>query len=136
VESGDELVSIIIPVFNKCEYTRPCIRSLYENTSYPHFEVIAVNNNSTDETPSFRVWAQGEYGIRVIRNERNLGFAKTCNQGAGVARGSLLFFLNNDTIARPGWLDALVEVLTGERRVGIVGSKLLYPDGTFSMPVW
>jgi len=130
MKSGGERVSIIIPVFNKCEYTKQCIGSLYEKTSYPHYEVIVVDNNSTDETPAFLVWAQGEYGIRVIRNDRNLGFAKACNQGAGVAQGSLLLFLNNDTVAYPGWLEALVDVLRREPGVGIVGSKLLYPDGT------
>ncbi len=130
MKSGGELVSIVVPVFNKCDYTRQCIQSLYENASYPHFEVIVVDNHSTDETPELLVWAQGEYGIRVIRNERNLGFAKACNQGAAAARGALLLFLNNDTIARPGWLEALVDVLRKEPRAGIVGAKLLYPDGT------
>lgn len=130
MNSCGELVSIVVPVFNKCDYTKQCIQSLYENASYPHFEVIVVDNHSTDETPEFLVWAQGEYGIRVIRNNRNLGFAKACNQGADAARGALLLFLNNDTIARPEWLEALVDVLTREPRVGIVGAKLLYPDGT------
>lgn len=125
-----DFVSIIIPVFNQFEFTRKCVQSLFQHVSYPYFEVILVDNNSTDETPAFLDFARYQYGIRVIRNDRNLGFAKACNQGAGEARGSLLVFLNNDTIVRPGWLEPMLDVLRREPRVAVVGPKLLYPDGT------
>jgi tetratricopeptide (TPR) repeat protein len=68
--------------------------------------------------------------VQVIRNQVNLGFGKACNQGASAARGKYLVFLNNDTIPQEGWLNALVLEADSDASVGVVGSKLLYPDGT------
>ena len=129
MKSRPVLVSIVIPVYGQLEYTKQCLRSLYACSSSVDFEVIVVDNGSHDETAAFLAWAQAKYGIRVIRNETNLGFAKACNQGSAVARGPFLLFLNNDTIVCPGWLEPMVEVMSKEPRVGIAGSKLLYPDG-------
>ena len=68
-------------------------------------------------------------GITYLRNERNSGFVASCNRGAEKARGKYLVFLNNDTLVKPGWLTALLDTFTEEPRAGIVGSKLVYPDG-------
>ena len=68
-------------------------------------------------------------GVIYLRNERNSGFVASCNRGAEKARGKYLVFLNNDTLVKPGWLTALLDTFTEEPRAGIVGSKLLYPDG-------
>jgi tetratricopeptide (TPR) repeat protein len=91
------------------------------------YEVIIVDNGSTDDTP---VWlAQLSGDVRVIRNDENLGFAKACNQGAKAARGRYLVFLNNGTIPQAGWLEALVQEVEHHPEVAVVGSKLLYPNG-------
>ncbi len=121
------LVSIIIPAYNGLSYTRQCLQALWQNTSGIPYEVIVVNNGSTDETGDFL--AQTGTGVKVIANQANLGFARACNQGAGAARGQYLVFLNNDTIPQRGWLAALVAVVRRDPRIGVVGSKLLYPDG-------
>ncbi|RJO61532.1 glycosyltransferase, partial [candidate division WS5 bacterium] len=63
-----------------------------------------------------------------IRNKENLGFAKGCNQGAQVAKGEILLFLNNDTEVQVGWLESMLEVLK-DKKTAIAGSKLLFPDG-------
>jgi GT2 family glycosyltransferase len=68
-------------------------------------------------------------GVVYLRNEANSGFIASCNRGAEKARGKYLVFLNNDTIVRPGWLTALIDTFAEEPRTGIVGSKLVYPDG-------
>jgi Flp pilus assembly protein TadD len=68
--------------------------------------------------------------VQIIRNTENLGFARACNQGAKAAKGRYLVFLNNDTIPRHGWLRALVQEVESHPEVAVVGSKLLYPDGT------
>jgi len=68
-------------------------------------------------------------GIRIERNEANLGFIGACNRGATLARGEILVFLNNDTIVTPGWLDALTDVFAQHPDAGLVGAKLIYPDG-------
>lgn len=123
-------VSIIIPVFNHLELTRQCLVSLYRHTQIEKgFELIVVDNGSTDTTPEGLKEACRCYpNLRVLRNERNSGFAKACNQGAKEARGAFLVFLNNDTEPQPGWLKAGLDRLTSEEEIGVVGAKLLYPD--------
>lgn len=125
-------VSIVIPVFNKVELTRQCIEALYRNTApEPPFEVIVVDNASTDGTREHLEQACQKYErLRTIRNERNYGFARACNQGARAAKAEFLVFLNNDTVPHPGWLEAMLDLTKSDERVGIVGSKLLYPDGS------
>lgn len=120
--------SIIIPVWNKADLTRQCLEALAATTHGIEYEVIIVDNGSTDETPALLAGLGGD--VQVIRNQENLGFAKACNQGAKAARGRYLVFLNNGTIPQPGWLDALVREVEDHADVAVVGSKLLYPDGT------
>lgn len=119
-------ISIIIPVFNQFRFTQACLASLQEHTGTERFEVIVVDDCSTDET--------GESipqmpGVVYLRNETNSGFIVSCNRGAEKAHGKYLVFLNNDTLVRLGWLTALLDTFTDQSRAGIVGSKLLYPDG-------
>jgi GT2 family glycosyltransferase len=127
-DSGAILTSIIIPVFNKAEFTFQCISSLAAEVDLVRNEVIVVDNASTDQTVN--VLAHFENDVRVIRNEENRGFVDACNQGAGAARGKYLLFLNNDTRVLPGWLDHLVETIEADPANGAVGSMFLYPDGS------
>ncbi|MDO9117773.1 MAG: glycosyltransferase [Nitrospira sp.] len=120
--------SIIIPVWNKLELTRQCLVALGPATEDVSFELIVVDNHSTDGTPEFLASLGGD--VRIITNDENLGFAKACNQGAAVATGEYLVFLNNDTIPLKGWLSALVDEVRTQPDVTVVGSKLLYQDGT------
>ncbi|MCY7376934.1 MAG: glycosyltransferase [Pyrinomonadaceae bacterium] len=119
--------SIIIPVFNKAEFTFECLRSLFREIDLTENEIIVVDNASTDETA--RMLAQFGNRVRVIRNAGNLGFVEACNLGAGAARGKFLVFLNNDTIVQPAWLSSLVETIEADETVGAVGSMLIFPDG-------
>ena len=120
--------SIVIPVWNKVELTRQCLTALGPATEDVSFELIVVDNGSTDGTKEFLASLGGD--VRIITNQDNLGFAKACNQGAAAARGRCLVFLNNDTIPVAGWLRALVEEVDAHPDVAIVGSKLLYADRT------
>jgi len=119
-------VSIIVPVFNQLEYTHACLASLQTVEEQTRFEVIIVDDCSTDGTAE--VLSQVD-GITYLRNERNSGFVASCNCGAEKARGEYLVFLNNDTLVKPGWLTALLDTFAEEPRAAIVGSKLVYPDG-------
>ncbi len=121
------VVSVIIPVFNKWEYTFKCLMAVAANTGDVAHEVIVVDNASSDDTAQALPLLDG---IRFQRNEKNFGFARACNQGAAMARGKYLMFLNNDTEVRARWLSSMVHILDGEPDVAMVGSKLLFPDGT------
>ena len=122
----DVEVSIIIPVFNQFQYTHACLGSLQAAEERSTFEVIVVDDCSTDETAELIPRMDG---VVYLRNETNSGFIASCNRGAEKARGKHLLFLNNDTIVKEGWLTALVDTFAEEPRTGIVGSKLVYPDG-------
>ena len=122
------VTSIIIPVFNKVEYTFQALRALLREVDLAANEIIVVNNASRDATP--RLLAHFGAALTVINNEENLGFVDACNQGAAAARGRYLIFLNNDTVVLPGWWRALVETVERDERVGAVGSLFLYPDDT------
>lgn len=126
-DSASIQTSLVIPVFNKAEFTFQCIRSLLGEIDFNETEVIVVDNASTDETP--RVLSHFSDFVRVIRNKDNQGFVDACNQGAAVACGKYLVFLNNDTEVLAGWLRHLVETIESDPAVGAVGSMFLYPDG-------
>ena len=121
-------VTVIIPVYGKFQLTYDCIASIRQALPERDFEVIVVDDASPDETVLAPLVLGA--GVRVVRNERNLGFVKSCNRGAELARGSYLFFLNNDTLVRPGWLDQLVQTFERLPGVGVAGSKLINGDGT------
>ncbi len=88
-------VSIVIPVYNKFEYTDACLRSLAEHSGEVSFETIVVDDCSSDVTAERLSLISG---IRVLRNTQNLGFIGSCNAGAQVAKGDFVLFLNNDTV--------------------------------------
>lgn len=117
-------VSIIIPVYGQVEYTAACLYAIRASTENG-YEVIVVDNGSTDGTSEFLSRCKG---IRTIALSQNRGFAIACNLGAEVAKSNSLVFLNNDTVALPGWLTALRMTLAQHPEAGIVGAKLLYPN--------
>ncbi|MDH4020948.1 MAG: glycosyltransferase, partial [Xanthomonadales bacterium] len=120
-------VSIIIPVYNKWVYTAACLRSLLEFKGKYSFEVIVVDDQSSDETAK---QLEGIDGLIHLRNEKNLGFVGSCNRGARHARGEYLVMLNNDTQVLEGWLDELIDTFDREPETGLVGARLVYPDGS------
>lgn len=120
--------SIVIPVFNKAAFTLQCLLSLLDEIDLRESEVIVVDNASIDNTA--QVLSRFRDLVHVISNEENRGFVDACNQGAAVARGEFLVFLNNDTKVLPGWLKHLEDTLKDKPSVGAVGSLFLYPDGS------
>ncbi|QGK68234.1 glycosyltransferase [Allosaccharopolyspora coralli] len=125
--SDDPLVSVVIPVHGKWAYTRQCLRFLGGHQVSVPFEVIVVDDASPDETAAMLAQCPG---VRVVTAERNLGFIGACNLGAEYARGEHVFFLNNDTQVTESWLDTLTSTMESNDRIGMVGAKLVYPDGT------
>jgi GT2 family glycosyltransferase len=121
------VISIVIPVFNQIRLTLECLLSIAKNVAREDVEVIVIDDSSADDTQATLIQIEG---LRYARNEQNLGFTASCNRGASLAKGEFLVFLNNDTQIQPGWLDSLLEVFTEHSDAGIVGSKLLNPDGS------
>lgn len=119
-------VSVIIPVFNNIKYTYACLKSIANTPSKYNFEIIVVDDCSTDNTQEV---LKNVTGIQLIKNEQNSGFIHTCNRGAAAAKGQYLLFLNNDTQVLPDWLDELVNTFSHTPNAGLVGSKLIYPNG-------
>ena len=119
--------SIIIPVFNQLDYTFQCLQALMREIDLQADEVIVVNNASQDGTE--HVLARMKGFVRLINNPENMGFVHACNQGAKLARGRHLIFLNNDTVVQSGWLNNLLETVESDSAIGAVGSMLVYPDG-------
>ncbi|MEV6875568.1 glycosyltransferase [Amycolatopsis sp. NPDC051128] len=124
--SDQPIVSVVIPVYGNWPFTRGCLDSIQRHLPSTPFEVIVVDDASRDDSAD-RV--AGCAGVRLVRAPKNLGFVGACNLGAEHARGEHVMFLNNDTEVRPGWLDELVAVVESRPEVGLVGSKLVYPDG-------
>lgn len=121
-------VTVVIPVFNHFQLTYNCLASVREHLPTASFEVILVDDASSDETVLASLVLEGS--VRVLRNEHNIGFVRSCNRGAAQARGDFVFFLNNDTLVQPGWLDELLATFDADPQVGVAGSKLLERDGT------
>jgi GT2 family glycosyltransferase len=119
-------VSIIIPVYNKFELTYTCLASILLTVDMP-YEVIVVDDASTDKTTEIEEIVKN---IKVVRNEKNEMFVRSCNKGAKFAEGEYIVLLNNDTEVLDGWLREMLWVFENFEKVGMVGAKLLYPDLT------
>lgn len=121
------LVSIIIPVYNQFNYTYNCLKSILEHSGNAvSYEVIVADDCSTDQTEKLESIAAGTI---VIHNENNLRFLKNCNNAAKHAKGKYILFLNNDTQVQENWLKPLVDLIESDGKIGMVGSKLIYPNG-------
>lgn len=119
-------VSIVIPVHNKFHVTYHCLASLLLAKNSASFEVILVDDGSSDLTIDASSIVKN---VKIVRNEEALGFVHACNRGARSARGQYVVMLNNDTEVTPRWLDELLWAFETFDRVGMAGAKLIYPDG-------
>ncbi|HEU0048510.1 MAG TPA: glycosyltransferase, partial [Nitrososphaera sp.] len=114
--------SIVIVTFNNIELNRLCLESIYARTEWPNFEVIVVDNNSTDGTREYLKEAEENFpNLRVVLNDSNLGFAAANNIGLQQATGDYLVLLNNDTIVTRGWLSTLIRHLQADVSIGLIG---------------
>jgi GT2 family glycosyltransferase/glycosyltransferase involved in cell wall biosynthesis len=121
IEAIHPKVSVIIASYNTLAQTRRCLESLLRYTGYPHYEIIIVDNGSTDGSPLFLAHAAWRCPrIRVITNAANLGFSAAANQGIAAAGGEYLVLLNSDTVVTTGWLAGLLRHLE-DPQVGLVG---------------
>ncbi|MFV1979550.1 MAG: glycosyltransferase, partial [Rhodothermia bacterium] len=114
--------TIIVVTYKKEELTEACLESIRAHTLWPNYEVIVVDNASDDGTPELlQEFARSVPNIRVILNDKNLGFAAANNQGLRIAEGQFLILLNNDTVVTRGWLSGLIRHLVKNPGTGILG---------------
>jgi len=125
MKNNEPLVSVIIVNYNGQNHLENCLKSLM-NIAYKNYEVIIVDNNSTDESIEF---VKNTYpSIIIIKLDRNYGFAEPNNIGAKIAKGDFLLFLNNDTEVSPNFIEKMVNVLNRDSKIAICQSLLLKPN--------
>ena len=114
------LVSIIIITHNQAAYTKICIDSIIEKTKYPNYEIIIVDNASTDGTKQYLQSLKRVDGIECIYNKINLGYAKSYNMGINASNGQYLVLLNNNTVITEGWLSGLIRNIEIDDKIGMI----------------
>lgn len=114
------LVSVIMPTYNAEKYVSEAISSIL-NQSWQNFELIIVDNASTDATCD-EIWRFSDPRIRFLRNERNIGVAGSTNRAVGVSRGEYLALMDADDISRPGRLKAQLTAMENNREIMVLGT--------------
>ncbi len=125
------LVSVIIPTHNQRDMLSSCIEGVLRQTAYKNVEIIVVNNRSNDPaTLEYLAQINGQPRISVIADDGDFNFSRINNRAVSFAKGELVCFLNNDIqISSSEWLSEMVANIT-RPGIGIVGARLMYPDGT------
>lgn len=128
--TGSPLVSIVIPFKDKPDLLQKCIGSIISKSTYPHFEVVGISNNSSEKTTfkTMDTLAKQDSRVRFAEYNVEFNFADICNHGVELARGEYVLLLNNDIeVITPEWLENMLELAQVEG-IGAVGCKLYYPD--------
>jgi GT2 family glycosyltransferase len=118
---GEGSASVVVVTYGGLPFTRLCLETVLAHGDEADFELIVVDNGSSDGTPEYLTrLCREDARVRVLLNGRNAGFAVACNQGLGLAQGDHFVLLNNDTMVPPGWLGKLIAHLRNPE-VGLVG---------------
>ncbi|MCJ7805567.1 glycosyltransferase [Patescibacteria group bacterium] len=124
-------LSIIIVSFNTEKLTRECIESILKNSSGVNYEILVVDNDSKDDSVSMlREYQSTLSNFKLLENRQNLGFARANNQGIKVAKGKYILLLNSDTKVKAKALGTLMHFAEKTQDAGVIGAKLLNPDGS------
>lgn len=115
-------ISVVVLCYNQLEYTRQCVESILNYTAYPNYELILVDNNSSDDTAEYLKSIAGKTDkIKLVLNQTNRGFAGGNNDGIAVSNGEYIVLLNNDTVITKGWLTGLLKHFAEDGSVALVG---------------
>ena len=114
------MLSVIIPTRNRALELERCIKSI-KNQTYKKFEIIVVDDKSTDNTPSII----NQYKVRYIRNKKNLGQSSAQNIGAKIAKGNILVFIDDDCIPDKYWLEHIAKAFKISKNTAVVGGKIV-----------
>lgn len=122
-------ISIILVCWNNKDYLKPCLQSLYRETMKSSFDVVVVDNGSTDGSQA--MLRENFPEVKIIQNDHNLGLSKASNQGIIATKGRYVLLLNNDTLVNAPSLDAMRQFMDESADAGAVGGVLLNSDGSF-----
>jgi GT2 family glycosyltransferase len=121
------LVSVVVVTYNKLDFNRLCLQSIYDKTTYPNVEVVVVDNGSSDGTREYLKEVQALHAnCKLVFNDSNDGYGPANNRGVAVASGLYLVLLNNDTVVTRPWLSRLIRPLR-DPRIGLVGPVSSWP---------
>ncbi|MDQ3652430.1 MAG: glycosyltransferase [Acidobacteriota bacterium] len=134
-------LSIIIVNWNGSEFLRRCIESIAKAPPQVSYDIIVVDNASTDDSVRWlrsdeAKMCLGKARLHVLENAENLGFSRANNQGIEHSKALFLFLLNSDTEVRPGAIDALIATLKSDERAGMCGPRLVNPDDSLQPSVY
>ncbi|MFC5401870.1 methyltransferase domain-containing protein [Cohnella soli] len=115
--------SIVLVTHNQLQMTKRCLSSIRKHTKADTYEILVVDNASTDGTTQ---WLRTQTDVKCSERTTNEGFPAGCNIGAGMASGDAILFLNNDTVVTPRWMEQMTEALTSHPSVGAVGPLTNY----------
>jgi GT2 family glycosyltransferase len=122
-------MSIVLVCWNNKDYLEPCLRSIYDGNLQSSFDVVVVDNGSTDGSQAM---LQSEFPqVQLIQNDENVGLGRASNQGIDATQGKYALLLNNDTLVDGKAFDTMVEFLDATPDAGGVGGRLLNSDGSF-----
>ena len=122
-------LSIVLVCWNNKDYLEPCLNSIYGGPLKSCFDVVVVDNGSTDGSQEMLREKFPE--VKIIQNDHNVGLSKASNQGIVATQGRYVLLLNNDTLVNTASLDAMAQFMNETPEAGAVGGELLYPDGSF-----
>lgn len=128
VEFGENspLVSIVILNRNGLSHLKRLFKNFKENIQYPNYEVIVIDNASSDDSIKFLKEIK-DIAIKIIENETNESFSSANNKGVKIAKGEFILLLNNDIETTYGWLNEMMQTSLKNNHNGTVGAKLVYP---------
>jgi len=125
-EVSTPTVSIIIPYYKFMTFLAETLLSIHNNTNFDSYEIIIIDDSGELELSEF---IEKIKHIKYVKNDTNLGFIRSCNRGVKYALGKYYLFLNSDIQVGKNWLTKLVDIYNLEENIGIVGAKILFPNG-------
>lgn len=122
------LVRVVLVTWNSLGDLDPCLASLERYTDYAHWKLLVIDNASSDGTPDWL--RRNAHAADLLLLDKNRGWVQSLNLAISKCPAEYFFFLNADTVVRPGWLGPLVAALEQDRRAAFASPRFLYPDGS------
>jgi|GEM_PF-1697103 len=124
------IVSIVVPTLNQTTMAGECLHAIARNTQHIPYEIIVVDDGSPGDVQEYLKTMSDELDFKLILKDKTEGFGKACNAGIKNAKGADIVIMHTDVLVDKGWLSGLVKTAEKESKAGIIGARLVYPDGS------